>query len=126
MRDNKLHNVDESFLGSVSNSFTHELRTLVNSEREEAMMSMPAERVMRALKRASNWQKEEIWFNDLFSWFRPVFAAGVFVIIILAVYNIRLASSTGSDYQQSATEMVLGLPPVTVASAYDFTLDDHH
>ena len=126
MRDNKIHDEGDAFLNTVSSAFTHELRSLVTTERDEAMMSMPTDRVMRALKRASTWKKEEVWFNDLFSWFRPVFAAGVFVIIVLAVYNVRLATSSGGDFEQTATEKVLGLPPITVASAYDFTLDDHH
>ena len=79
---------------------------------------------MRALKRITNGRSEEVWIGELVSWFRPVFIAGLLVIVSLAIYNVNLLSAD-NEYQQTAAEMVLGLPPITVASAYDINLEDH-
>ncbi|MDA1028168.1 MAG: hypothetical protein O3B41_03835 [Bacteroidetes bacterium] len=124
MRTQKQKESDNKYLSSLSDAFVHELRHLVETERNETMMSMPAERVMRALRRPQSWNTEEVWLAELFSWFRPVFVAGLFVVIALAFYNIQLLSNE-NEFEQSAAEMVFGLPPVTLASAYDIHLDDH-
>lgn len=124
MRTQKEIQDDNNYLSSLSDTFVHELRHLVETERNETMMSMPADRVMRALRRPQSWNTEEVWLAELFSWFRPVFVAGLFVVIALTLYNLQLLSDE-NDHQQSAAEMVFGLPPVTVASAYDINLDDH-
>mgnify|MGYP006919629298 CR=1 FL=1 len=124
MRTEKQKESEKQFLGSLSESFVHELRHLVETERHETMMSMPTERVMRALRRPKSWNSEEMWLTELVSWFRPVFVAGLFVVLALAFYNVRLLSEE-NEYQQSAAEMVFGLPPVTVASAYDINLEYH-
>lgn len=124
MRTQKEIQDDNKYLSSLSDTFAHELRHLVETERNETMKSMPAERVMRALRTSQRWKTEEIWLAELFSWFRPVFVAGLFVVIALAFYNLQLLSSE-NEFEQSAAEMVFGLPPVTMASAYDIHLDDH-
>ena len=88
------------------------------------MMSMPTERVMRAVKAASSRKRREAYLErELISWFRPVFAAGLLVILALAFYNID--SSRENDYVQTPTERVLGLQPVTVVTAYDLEFDHH-
>ncbi len=125
MRTEKQKENETHYLSSLSDSFVHELRDLVVNERDETMMSMPADRVMRALRKSSSWNTEEIWLKELITLFRPVFVAGLFVIVALAFYNVRLISDD-NEFQQSAAEMVLGLPPITVASAYDLTIEDHH
>lgn len=109
----------------LSEDLVHSLRHMVESERSASMMSMPAERVLRAIRAAGvrTGKVEDFLERELLSWFRPVFVAGVLIIMALAAYNIEL--SQGNDYEQSATEMVLGLQPVTVAVAYDIDFDHH-
>lgn len=109
----------------LSEDLVHSLRHMVESERSASMMSMPAERVLRAVRAAGvrTGKVEDFLERELLSWFRPVFVAGVLIIVALAAYNIEL--SQNNDYEQSATEMVLGLQPVTVAVAYDIDFDHH-
>ena len=109
----------------LSEDLVHSLRHMVESERAASMMSMPTERVLRAVRAAGirPGRVEEFLERELLSWFRPVFVAGLLIIVALAAYNIEL--SQNNDYEQSATEMVLGLQPVTLASAYDIDFDHH-
>ena len=107
----------------VPEGLSQELRMLVHEERDETMMSMPTERVMRALGASRSWKKENVLSLELVSWFRPVVLAGSFVILMLIAYNVKLSST--NDYDQSPTEMLLGLPPVTVASAYELSIEEH-
>lgn len=99
------------------------LRRMVNVERERSMMSMPTERVMRAVRASASMYKESFIERELASWFRPVMALGMVIILALAVYNFDL--SRQNDHIQTTTEMVLGLHPVTVAAAYDIEFDHH-
>ena len=109
----------------VSNAFIHSLRDMVERERSVSMMSMPAERVMRAVKAAGQRGSvvEDFLERELLSWFRPVVAAGLLIILALAAYNVEMSKQ--NDYDQTATEMVLGLHPVTVATAYDISFENH-
>ena len=109
----------------LSEVLVHSLRHMVEAERNASMMSMPTERVLRAVRAAGfrPGRVEEFLERELLSWFRPVFVAGLLIIVALAAYNIEL--SQNNDYEQSATEMVLGLQPVTLASAYDIDFDHH-
>lgn len=109
----------------VSDAFIHSLRDMVETERSVSMMSMPAERVMRAVKAARKRGSvvEDFLERELLSWFRPVVAAGLVVILALAAYNFEMSKQ--NDYDQTATEMVLGLHPVTVATAFDINFDSH-
>ena len=100
------------------------LRRMVQAERSASMMSMPTERVMRAVKAASSRSRREAYLErELISWFRPVFAAGLLVILALAFYNVD--QSRDNEHHQSPAEMVLGLEPVTVVTAYDLEFDHH-
>ncbi len=99
------------------------LRRMVEVERSASMMSMPTERVMRAVRAAASPYKESFLERELISWFRPVMALGMIIILALAVYNFDL--SRQNDHDQTTTEMVLGLHPVTVAAAYDIEFDHH-
>ena len=100
------------------------LRRMVQSERSASMMSMSTERVMRAVKAASTGKHREAYLErELISWFRPVFAAGLLVILALAFYNVD--QSRDNEHHQSPAEMVLGLEPVTVVTAYDLEFDHH-
>ena len=49
--------------------------------------------------------------------FRPVLVIAALIIVFLIGYNVR--QSSVYEAEQSATEAVLGLPPVTLATAYD-------
>lgn len=100
------------------------LRRMVQSERSASMMSMPTERVMRAVKASSSRKRREAYLErELISWSRPVVAAGLLVILALAFYNIDM--SRENDYVQTPAERVLGLQPVTVVTAYDLEFDHH-
>jgi hypothetical protein len=99
------------------------LRLMVENERQASMMSMPTERVMRAVRAANSLRKESFLERELISWFRPVMALGVVIILALVVYNVDL--SRQNDHFQTPTEMVFGLHPVTVAAAYDIEFDHH-
>ncbi len=100
------------------------LRRMVQSERSASMMSMPTERVMRAVKAAYSSKRRQAFLErELVSWFRPVVGAGLVVILALAFYNFD--QSRENDHHQTPTEMVLGLHPVTVAAAYDLEFDHH-
>ncbi len=109
----------------LSADVVQSLRKMVDAERQSSMMSMPEERVMRAVRAASRRHVDgtEVIERELISWFRPVVVAGLVVIMALAFYNFDLARN--NDHHQTATEMVLGLHPVTVASAYDLNFDSH-
>ena len=108
---------------SLSPDLVNDLRRMVEDERARSMMSMPSERVMRAIRATVAAQRATFLDRELVSWFRPVLALGVMVIMMLAVYNFDL--SRQNDYPQTPAEMVLGLQPVTVAAAYDIEFDHH-
>lgn len=117
---NRSHQIPEHVL---PHEVVSSLRRMVEAERERSMMSMPSERVMRAVRAAASAYKESFLERELVSWFRPVMALGVIIILALAAYNFDL--SRNNDHNQTATEMVLGLHPVTVAAAYDIEFDHH-
>lgn len=108
---------------SLSSDLVNDLRRMVDVERDRSMMSMPTERVMRAIRASIAAQRVAFLERELVSWFRPVLALGVMVIMMLAVYNFDL--SRQNDHPQTPAEMVLGLQPVTVAAAYDIEFDHH-
>ncbi|MDA0684364.1 MAG: hypothetical protein O2797_02625 [Bacteroidetes bacterium] len=120
---NQSHHRDPQF--EASDALVSSLRELVEHERAVSMMTMPTERVMRAVKLAqAGGNRIESWLeSELLSWFKPVFVAGAIVILGLAAFNFELSQQ--NDFNQSTTEMVLGLQPVTVASAYDLSFEDH-
>ncbi len=107
----------------LSPDLVNNLRRMVDDERARSMMSMPSERVMRAIRASIAAQRVTFLERELVSWFRPVLALGVMVIMMLAVYNFDL--SRQNDHPQTPAEMVLGLQPVTVAAAYDIEFDHH-
>jgi hypothetical protein len=107
----------------LSPDLVNDLRRMVEAERARSMMSMPSERVMRAIRATVAVQRATFVERELVSWFRPVLALGVMVIMMLAVYNFDL--SRQNDHPQTPAEMVLGLQPVTVAAAYDIEFDHH-
>lgn len=108
---------------SLSSDLVNDLRRMVDVERDRSMMSMPTERVMRAIRASIAAQRVTFLERELVSWFRPVLALGVMVIMMLAVYNFDL--SRQNDHSQTPAEMVLGLQPITVAAAYDIEFDHH-
>ncbi len=124
MKEYQPHNPDSDSAG-VSPEFVDSIRSLIESERNASMMSMPTERIVRAVRRSTgrSWSNGDSLSVELMSWFRPVFVAGMLLIFAMAAYNFRMSRT--NEFAQSTTEMVLGLHPVTVAAAYDPTIEDH-
>lgn len=124
MKEYQPHDRDSDPAG-VSPEFIDSLRSLIQSERDASMMSMPTERVVRAVRRSTgrSWSNGDSLAVELLGWFRPVFVAGMLLIVAMAAYNFQM--SRGYEFELSTTEMVLGLHPVTVAAAYDPTIEDH-
>ena len=119
------HHPDEIQELGLSDDLIKSMQHMVETERSASMMSMPTERIMRAVKAASvrGNRVEDCLERELLSWFRPVVAAGRLIILALAAYNVRLSQQ--NDFEQTPAEMVLGLYPVTVAAAYDLNFESH-
>lgn len=100
------------------------LRSMAESERDRSVRPMIADRIMRSIdaSRPVAWTPMDVMAGQLLRWFRPVVAAGLLLIILLAGFN--LMSSIEGD---TAADRLLGLPSVTVASVYDVDLamEDH-
>ena len=100
------------------------LQTTVRASSERAIEPFFADRLMRQLapapQRLAATTPDEEFFGFLLRLFRPVAVAGLLLILGFATYNVTLSG----DYeaQASTTEAVLGLPPVTLATAYDLNL----
>ena len=100
------------------------LQTTVRTTSEEALKPFFTDRLMRRLtpapQRLAAEASDEEYFSLLLRLFRPVVAAGLLLILGFAPYNVTLSS----DYETrpSTTEAVLGLPPVTLATAHDLDL----
>ncbi len=105
------------------NRLQDSLRGMVAGESEHVRHSMLTDNILRAVRPNSGRMRsfDELWSGALVSWFRPVVVAGLLLILLLAAYNARQTSSETADL--TTTERVLGLHPVTVASAYDLELD---
>ena len=99
------------------------LRDMVSSESERVPHTMITNNILRAVRTtpSSMTALDELWSRALVSWFRPVVVAAVLLILLLAAYNVRQTSSESVGL--TTTERVLGLHPVTVASAYDYELE---
>ena len=97
------------------------LQTTVRASTEQALKPFFADRLMRRLAPASQplaaTARDEEFFGSLLHLFRPVAVAGVLLILGFAAYNVALSGEY--EAQASTTEAVLGLPPVTLATAYD-------
>lgn len=94
------------------------LQTTTRDAAEKAVKPFLADRVMRRL--APQSEPEEELFGALLRLFRPVALAGLLLILGLGAYNVSRADAY--DAEPSATEAVLGLPPVTLSAAYDLDL----
>ena len=103
--------------------FVRALSEMVDAERSRAVRPMITDRIVRTVRAQENPRRRtiDLWSGDLVSWFRPVVAAGILAILLLAAYNIQ--SSRSNALSGSTTDMVLGLPSVTVVSAYDYDYD---
>ncbi len=100
------------------------LPTTVHASSERALAPFFADRLMRRLapapQRLAAPTPDEEFFGLLWGLFRPVAVVGLLLIFGFATYNVTLSG----DYeaQASTTEAVLGLPPVTLATAYELDL----
>ncbi|MEM6644952.1 MAG: hypothetical protein AAF730_01750 [Bacteroidota bacterium] len=77
-----------------------------------------AHRVGRALRPAPPTATDEM-ASVLSRWLRPVMVAALFVVLSLALHNTLVTRTLAPT---TATDAVMGLPPVTLATAY--ALDD--
>ncbi len=99
------------------------LQGMVASESESVQHSLITNNILRAVRttRAGVIGIDELWSRALVTWFRPVIIAGILLVFLLAAYNVRQTSS--ESLELTTTERVLGLHPVTVASAFDLELE---
>jgi hypothetical protein len=99
------------------------LRDMVSSESEHVEHALITNNILRAVRKAPAGMPslDDLWERALVSWFRPVVVAAVLLILLLAAYNVRQTSSDALEL--TTTERILGLHPVTVASAYDVELE---
>lgn len=101
------------------------LHTTVHTSAEHALKPFFTDRVMRQLAPspqglAAAVQDEE-FFGVLLRLFRPVALAGFLLILGFATYNV--AFSDVYDVPTTTTEAVLGLPPVTLTTAYNLDFE---
>ena len=99
------------------------LREMVEGESEQVRHSILTDNILRAVRPKTVGMRtfDELWSGTLVAWFRPVVVAGLLLIFLLAAYNARKTSPEMA--QLTTTERVLGLHPITVASAYDTEFD---
>jgi hypothetical protein len=99
------------------------LRDMVSSESEHVEHALITNNILRAVRKVPSGMPslDDLWERALVSWFRPVVVAAVLLILLLAAYNVRQTSSDALEL--TTTERILGLHPVTVASAYDVELE---
>lgn len=94
------------------------LQTTVHASSERILQPFFTDRLMRRLDPARlRRSPDEEFFGALLWLFRPVAVAGMLLILVLAAYNVMRAN----DYEvpPSTTEAVFGLPPVSLATAYE-------
>lgn len=100
------------------------LQTTVRASSAQALKPFFADRLMRRLApvahRLAAPAADEEFFGLLLRLFRPVAVAGLLLILGFATYNVTY--SNDYEAEASTTEAVLGLPPVTLATAYDLDL----
>ena len=100
------------------------LRTTVRASSEQALKPFFADRLMRRMaptpqRLAADAPDEEL-FGSLLRLFRPIAVTGLLIVLGFAAYNVTLSGEY--EAEASTTEAVLGLPPVTLATAYDLDL----
>ena len=94
------------------------LQSAVHTTSEQALQPFFTDRLMRRLDPARlRRSPDEELFGALLWLFRPVAVAGMMLILMLAAYNVIQAYD--SEVPASTTEAVLGLPPVSLATAYE-------
>lgn len=99
------------------------LQDMVAIESQHVQQELLTNSILRAVRSTKAGVKgiDELWSRALLTWFRPVMIAGILLIFLLAAYNVRQTRSDSVNL--TTTERVLGLHPVTVASAYDLDLE---
>ena len=92
------------------------LRHTADTSSQNALRPFLADRVLRRIRPA-----DEALFGSLWHLFRPLALAGILLIVGFASYNATFYRSY--DAQPTATEVMLGLRPVTLTTAYAADLD---
>ena len=100
-------------------SLKRSLTTVATQGAEDNVRPFLAQRVLGRIagRRATTWIDETA--DRLATWFRPVAVACALVIAGLAVHNAVVSSQYNTE--TSLTEQLLGLPPVSIATAYDMS-----
>lgn len=98
------------------------LNAAVSGSADRLDSSFLTDNIMRAVRNQAV-KSSKIVVNEFVNWigfvFKPVVTACVILIMVLATYNYISADQL--DEEVSTAEAMLGLPPVTIASAYDVT-----
>jgi hypothetical protein len=99
------------------------LQSTVDASAQHALKPFFTDRVMRRLtpipQKLTAASQDEEFFAFLLRLFRPVALAGILLILGFATYNVAFSDAYVAE--TTATEAMLGLPPVTLTTAY--TLD---
>lgn len=116
------HRADPRLLDPDQMVWQNALTELVNHESKHIHALVLTDKIVRAVRDSSSTplRIEDIWSATLLAWFRPIAAIGMLIVFLLAAYNIGRADPV--PYQLSATERVLGMHPVTLATVYDLDL----
>ncbi|GIV61966.1 MAG: hypothetical protein KatS3mg044_0832 [Rhodothermaceae bacterium] len=95
------------------------LRATVREDAREALRPFFTDRLMKRLQPPAPPRRDDIFAEALAALFRPVLVASMALILLLAAYNVTHGVE---DAERSPAEAVLGLPPVTLTSAYELEL----
>ena len=104
--------------GPEANTEDAALRSLLcvaaDASAERAMQPFVADRIMRRIARAT--RSDELLQAALWRFFRPVAIASFILMLAFVGYNSTVSRSY--EVPPTATEVVLGLQPVTLTTAY--------
>ncbi len=90
------------------------LRESAEASAEHAMQPFVADRVMRRIAQLT--RSEEVFQAALWRFFRPVALAGFILVLAFVGYNSTISRTY--EVPPTTTELVLGLQPVTLTTAY--------
>lgn len=94
------------------------LRESAEASAEHAVQPFVADRVMRRI--ASATRNDELFQATLWRLFRPIAIASFILMVAFVGYNSTV--SRNYEVPPTATEVVLGLQPVTLTTAYSADL----
>ncbi len=95
------------------------LRLTVKTSSEQSVKPYLTERVLRRM--APVTAGTDLFFGALWQLFRPIGVAALLLILGLATYNASLVDAY--DVRPTTAEVLLGLQPVTLTTAYASDLE---